>query len=241
MHRIYYQGTLKIGSEIPLSSHSHQHLCKVLRLKSGASFILFNGSGIDYNATLIGVSRNKSHAIIHSAIPYKETSSVQFNIACAIIKPQAMDFLIQKATELGVHFITPLLTEYCTVKQNKTVLEKKYQHWQAICIGASEQCGRSILPKILPVQKLDDWLKEKQGETNVLLYQDGQQRLQKITVNQHINLISGPEGGFSNTELALFQQYKIPRVKLGQYILRAETAPLVALAICQDLFLKQTL
>jgi len=236
--RIYYQGPLEVGIKLLLPAPACQHLRQVLRLKSGEAFILFNGTGVDFNAQLILTGRNKAEALIQNTLPQQSKSAFTLNIACAIIKNNAMDFLLQKATELGVEKITPLLTDFCTIKQNKTILEKKQQHWLNICISAAEQCGRSYIPQLEPIQTLNYWLDTEPNSSRILLHQAGDRKFSdKPIKNNQITLISGPEGGFSNKELIKFKQLDYPKMRIGDYILRAETAPLAGLALCHYLLL----
>ena len=144
-----------------------------------------------------------------------------------------MDWVIQKATELGVTHVSPLLTERTEVKLKADRAEKKRQHWQQIAISACEQCGRNRLPVINPLTLLPKWLNDSQAELKLVLHHRAENLSAQSTPPRSIDLLIGPEGGLSPDEIHLAEQRAFRALRLGDRVLRTETAPLAALSILQ--------
>jgi len=145
--RIYQPETFEVGNCIILDKPSSNHLIKVLRLKSNDTFTLFNGKGYEYNARLEIIGKS-AHAHIEASSQPQNESALNIHLLQGISKGDRMDFAIQKAVELGVTSITPVITERTVVNLKNDRQQKKLQHWHAIAISACEQSGRNILPKI---------------------------------------------------------------------------------------------
>ncbi|OGT07215.1 MAG: 16S rRNA (uracil(1498)-N(3))-methyltransferase [Gammaproteobacteria bacterium GWE2_37_16] len=235
--RIYIETDLKTGAEINLTKDASQHL-HVLRLKCGDSLLLFNGNGEEYTAILQQKNKNCARIQLIKCFKPKVESSLKINIVQGLARGEKMDFIIQKATELGAQTITPLITEYCNVNLSDERLEKRLLHWQAVAISAVEQSGRCCIPKIQPAQKMIAWLKQPQEGLTLILNPkatSGLNTLFKNTKNQPniINLLVGPEGGFSAEEIKLAEEFSWQSIRLGPRILRTETAALVMASILQ--------
>lgn len=236
--RIFQAGEYIQGSTIELNPDIFQHLIKVLRLKSGDSFILFNGKGSVFTGVISTVSKKSCEVLLQSKQLY-EPPLFKMTLAQAIIKPDKMDLVLQKAVELGVTHIVPLISDYCDSKLSQTVLEKKWQHWQKIIVAACEQCGVNYLPELLPAQLFNDWI-VSQKNTNAIILDPLAEKtfaeLSKQILAKQINqllLAIGPEGGWSDVEINQAMQQDFIRASLGPRILRAETAAIASLAICQ--------
>jgi 16S rRNA (uracil1498-N3)-methyltransferase len=147
-----------------------------------------------------------------------------------------MDYAIQKSTELGVKVIAPLFTEYCEVKLDPERSEKRLAHWQQLAISACEQCGRVCPPRIEAPQALSNWLAATPPSLKLLLDHQQQEALPDTAPEEGVVLLIGPEGGFSEHEIALARRAGFRGIALGPRVLRTETAPVAALSVIQYLW-----
>ncbi len=232
--RVYHAKTLAIGKEITLSKPASQHLSKVLRLRPGATVNLFNGRGEEYLGEVTSLKKDAIRIITKQVItqPSKE-SNLQLELVQAIPHSGKMDFIIQKAVELGVTHITPLISEHCSIKLSAERWQKKENHWQKIVINACEQSERVILPILNSPCSFTDYFNCCQAELKLLLHPRIKQASNHPMSAQSISLLIGPEGGFSQCEVdfALSQGFKL--WQLGPRILRTETAALAAMTLAQ--------
>lgn len=237
-HRIYTDQPLQPGTELVLEAGAARHLVQVLRLKAGAGITLFNGDGHDYSACLIEVSRRTTLARVEGRLePAEAPPALRIELALGISKGERMDFAIQKAVELGVTAITPLITERCVVRLPGDRQEKRLNHWQQVLIAACEQSGRRHVPALNPVLKLDDWLRSGTARSGLLLdHRAGQALHQLQPPKGEVTLLIGPEGGLSTTERTQAVAAGFTGVRLGPRVLRTETAPLAAIAAIQTLW-----
>lgn len=212
------------------------HLMHVLRANIGDTFVAFDGKGHEFNATIMA---HVKKAVTVQLAPINSAScesSLQIHLIQALAKADKMDWIIQKAVELGVTEITPLITTYTDVKLDSKRQEKKHQHWQQIIIHACEQSGRSILPILHPIMTYKAWIEHIRSPT-FLLHPLGTESLaQHIIDPKLVNLMIGPEGGFSDHEIKMGQKAGVFMVKLGSRILRTETAGLAAVSAMQVLW-----
>lgn len=226
-----------IEKEMTLDEDASGHLLRVLRLKKDDQLKVFNGKGEEYLAQIIKIA--KKNAIIHTleAIPSLPESPLFIHLAQSISRGEKMDYSLQKSVELGVMKITPLITERGGVKLTSDRLEKKMLHWQKIIIHASEQCGRSYLPTLMPIQYLENFLDQCEEEMKLVLAPSAHNRLSNMSFKQEkISLLLGPEGGLSDQEIALAKQSGFLPLQLGPRILRTETAGPTAIAALQSLW-----
>jgi 16S rRNA (uracil1498-N3)-methyltransferase len=214
-----------------------RHLVQVLRMQVGQEIILFNGrDGIDYRAVLTHVTRRRASARILSASEPEAVADLQIHLALGISRGERMDLAIQKAVELGVSSVTPLITERTQARLSAERREKRQRHWQNILISACEQSGRARLPKLQPPGELGVWLQNPPGRT-LLLDPGARQCLRDISSpHKELGLLIGPEGGFSDQERALALHAGCTGIHLGPRVLRTETAPLAAIAAIQTLW-----
>lgn len=208
------------------------YLRNVLRSKAGDQVDLFNGSGGEYRGEILEVS--KKHVQIQllefnsdDRIPDRE-----IHLGICIIKRDAMDTAIQKATELGVRHITPIISEHVSVpgKQYKT----RQGHWLAIAISACEQCGMNIVPNISEPTPLQDFITARPGASYCGLPGGEKVSMDVTDATGPVNLLVGPEGGFSQAEIAQIQAHKFRALDLGKRILRAETAAISLMTLFSD-------
>jgi len=235
--RIHVPGPLSAGSEVTLPAQAGEHLTRVLRLEAGAPFVLFDGSGGEYAAQL-GTRQGKSvRARVLGHQPIERESPLDITLVQGIARGERMDLIVQKATELGVSRIVPVLAERSVVRVDAKQRERKHEHWQAIAISACEQCGRNRVPRVAAPVALDAAIGElPAGAIRLLLAADGRESVAALAARAGgapLALLIGPEGGLADAEeqLALVQGFVACR--LGPRVLRTETAGLAALAALQ--------
>ncbi len=235
--RLYIDTPLKVGQEIVLPNESSHYLLNVLRRSKGTAITIFNGHGGEYTANLISTTKKNALLLIEEYNQIERESTLQLTLVQAISRPERMDYTIQKAVELGVQHIIPVISER-SPPLAKAKISKREQHWRKIIISAAEQCGRNRLPLLHEVSDLHHWLaKEPTKENCVVLSPTGKNRLtETIKVGQPITALIGAEGGLSKTEIHQAIQANYQEIQLGTRILRTETAAITILAICQALW-----
>ncbi len=237
MTRIFQPYTINQNSLITLDDNAFNHLIRVLRMKTGESITLFDGSNQITPAVIHEV--NKKTVIVKTAnsVLDNRESPLNIHLGQVISRGDKMEFTIQKSVELGVNTITPLLSERCGVKLDQDRLEKKVQQWQKIVISACEQCGRNIIPNINPVMKLETWCANLTDSLKLNLHPKAEQGINQLPCdNNNISLLIGPEGGLSNEEISMTHQYQFTDILLGPRVLRTETAALTAITALQVRF-----
>jgi 16S rRNA (uracil1498-N3)-methyltransferase len=235
--RIYTNQNLSLGEEFTLSKNSSRHLVLVLRMKVGQSAILFNGGGGEYIGRLTNASKTNSTVLINGFSAVEKESNLKIHLAIGVSKGDRMDWIIQKATELGVTEISPIFTGRTEVKLSGSRLDKKLSHWQQIAISACEQSQRNRVPSINPILSFDAWLELKHNGLKLLMNHLGDLGLSEMSPkDQHIVLLVGPEGGLSENEICVAEASGYTSVSMGPRILRTETAPVAALSILQSLW-----
>ncbi|CAB1276829.1 16S rRNA (uracil(1498)-N(3))-methyltransferase [Candidatus Nitrosacidococcus tergens] len=236
--RIYTPLSLETGMTVALDERAAAHI-RVLRLKLGFSLYLFDGKGSEYKATLIKINKKQAQIYLSDRIDRKTESSLTITLAQGISRGDHMDFALQKAVELGVNRIIPLITEYSNFSQDRA--EKRLAHWQGIITSACEQCGRNYLPTLENPQLFTDLLKATyyNEELKILLDPSANCTLKNLSlpiINKLITVLIGPEGGLSATEIRQAQKSGFIGVQLGPRILRTETATAAILANLQLLW-----
>jgi 16S rRNA (uracil1498-N3)-methyltransferase len=231
--RFYYPDTLAQQSTIQLIDNAAHHVSSVLRLKINDSIILFNGDGADYSAKIINIAKKTVNVQIIEKLMINRESSLQIHLGQAISRSEKIDLVIQKAVELGVTEITPLMMQHCAVKFNAEQLNKKMAHWQGIIINACEQCGRNVIPTLYLPISIATWL-EQSHSCGLVFDTEEKQSLKSFSFQPaHVSLLIGPEGGLSNNELTLAKHFHFNAIRLGHRILRTETAAIAAISIVQ--------
>ena len=236
--RIFHDAPLRCGDSVDLDAAASHHLSKVLRCRVGEQLELFNGDGCGYLATIHEITRRGTRVGVAGQSPPEAAPALAIHLGLPLSKGQRMDFALQKAVELGVAAITPLLTAHAAVKLPPQRLQHKQQHWRQVVISACEQCGRNRLPQLHAPLALDDWPAAEVG-SGILLDPQAQQTLASLAApaaNATLYLVCGPEGGLSRAETERLQQRRFSAVRLGPRVLRTETAPLAAIAALQALW-----
>jgi 16S rRNA (uracil1498-N3)-methyltransferase len=235
--RIFTAQPLIAGSSIQLEQGAARHLSSALRMSVGQSIILFDGHGGEYSAALTEVKKSKVWVAVNEFSDKDLESPLKIQLAIGISRGERMDWIVQKATELGATEITPLFTERCEVKLSGERLEKKTRHWQQIAISACEQCQRNIVPIVNSAAMIDQYLADPVIGLKLVLHHRTEKRLTEMTnSNNNIALLVGPEGGLSDREIESANKHNFAALALGPRVLRTETAPLAAISIIQSLW-----
>lgn len=230
--RIYQACSLSPNSEIQLEQKVAHHLIHVLRLSIGNQFIIFNGEGGEYLAEIQSISKKTVTVHINKFIEKDIESSLKIHLAQGIPRGEKMDFILQKAVELGIDEFTPLFTQRCNVKLASERIEKRMQHWQGVIIAACEQSGRTYIPRLNTPTPYQQWLAT--CSFGFVLHPHAHSKLSQLTrPNGKIAIVIGPEGGLSEDEVAQAEKKGFHRLCLGPRILRTETAPLAAITALQ--------
>ena len=240
--RFYAALDLQPGSTVVLPDHAARHI-QVLRLQPGGLITLFNsqtaGEG-EFEATVVRMGRSDVEVTIGKFSPTQREAPRAVHLVLGMPANERMDWLIEKATELGVASIQPLMTERSVLRVKGDRADKKLAHWRGVAVAACEQCGRNRVPVIHEVATLSDWFKntDKQAPAEIRLklllsLQAGSLPLAEATsVNPGpLTFLSGPEGGLSTQEEGAAMAAGFAAVSLGPRVLRAETAPLACLAM----------
>ena len=236
--RIHVDHPLSPGIELGLPPQAGEHVARVLRLGEGAPLVLFNGDGHDYAATITQVGKREVRTRVEGMQAVASESPLPLTLAQGIARGEKMDLIVQKATELGVARIVPLLTERSEVRLDPARAEKRLAHWRAVAASACEQSGRARLPAILPAQPLEAWLAglPQDGALRLALLPEGSQSLRSLAFGPAGGLLAvGPEGGLGERDVGALATAGFAGLRLGPRILRTETAGLAALAALQAL------
>lgn len=233
--RTYLPVPLTPGAIVTLDDSAANHLLRVLRLKPGAPLILFNGQGGEYRAVLHTADKRGGSVVIGEYSARDTESPLHVTLAQGISRGERMDYTLQKAVELGVTRIVPLVTERCEVRLEGERLHKRLQHWQAVAASACEQCGRNRVPQVIEPRSLDTWLTQTGDGLSLVLDPLAAQSLSQLAqpADSRITLLIGPEGGLSDAEIQCAQRAGYTGIRLGPRILRTETAAVTALSALQ--------
>ena len=233
--RYFIDQELEVNQSLSLPEALHRHAIQVLRGKLGDLLILFNGKGGEYLATFSEVEKRKSTVSITSYDPIDRESPLDTRLVLALIKSDKFDFALQKAVEMGVSSIQPVIAARSVMNLKANRLDKKMQHWQGVIHSACEQSGRTRIPELLPTISFSEYLVADNGRMNLAMLPEATQYLSELAPStQPISLLVGPEGGFHDDEVTLMEEQKVQTVKFGPRILRAETAVIAGLALCQN-------
>ncbi len=221
---------------VKIKGESAHYITRVLRLKSGQDLILFNGSGSEWDAQIMKATKRQVDVKLLSKHSINLESPLDITLLQSISRSQRMDFVMQKATELGVKNIIPMTSQNTVVRLNESNVENKMKHWKKIIISAAEQSGRVKLPVVSnPKIFSQELLNEFKNPQSYFLDTTGEDSFSSKKISR-TTLVVGPEGGFTNSEktTAIECGYKI--VKTGPRLLRSETAPIMAISILQYLY-----
>lgn len=231
--RFYVTGPLAAHSQFALGEDAAHHAANVLRLKPGAEAFVFNGEGGEYRATIMESSKKTVVIQTRDFNPVDNESPLHTHLAIGLSRGERFEWVLQKATELGVTEITPLFSERTEVKWKAGREDKIRERWRKILINACEQCYRNRLPRLHEPVGLDDLLQRENSESKWILHPATAAHPADGARPQSVCLLVGPEGGFSEAEVNSALKRGFAPLTLGPRILRTETAPLAALSILQ--------
>ncbi len=237
--RIYIDDDLAVHQELRLTGDKARYLSRVLRLRPEAPVAVFNGRDGEFTATLVSIGKDTAIVRLDDSVGAGAESPLKVHLVQGISRGERMDFVVQKATELGVKRITPVLTQYGVVKLDARRAAKRRAHWQGVAASACEQCGRTRPPLIDPLLDLNTWFGSRTAatDTDLILRPDASAALAATaTPATKVCLLIGPEGGFSDREYGDAKAAGFTPVSLGPRVLRTETAAAAALAIVQSLW-----
>ncbi len=238
--RGYHPGELRLGEEIVLGELIANHLTRVLRLKRGDIVHVFNGDGREYRALLESIERRRTSVRIEAELAPIRESPLALTLAQGICRGEKMDLVLQKATELGVHALQPLISERTEVRLDAEREARRMAHWRQVVASACEQSGRALLPALESPQPLPAWLgslgppDDPHASLRLMLDPEGEVGLRDLPAPRSALLAVGPEGGFSDNERVLLQRIGFRTLRLGPRVLRTETAGLAAIAVLQS-------
>jgi 16S rRNA (uracil1498-N3)-methyltransferase len=237
--RIFVATPLAGRTELELPRAAADHLLRVLRLGPGAAITLFDGQGGAHRATLIHAARGSARARLDAFDPAERESPLAVTLLQAVLRAEKMDWVLQKATELGVAAIQPVLAERSVLRLDAERSERRHEHWLAVLRSACEQCARNRVPLLLPAAPLESACAGLRTRTPTALALTldpaAKPSLRDAARGEFAAaaLLIGPEGGWSEAELAAAHQQGFVAVRFGPRVLRTETAAIAALAALQ--------
>lgn len=251
--RFYCPGAITAGQVVELPANAAHHAARVLRLEQGDQVTLFNGEGGEFAAIIARIDKKGVAIAAEKYLAIKRESPLVITLVQALCANEKMDWVVQKAVELGVNRIQPVVSNRSVVRLSGERAEKRGQHWQQVVIAACEQCGRNQLPQVLPLRSLSDWLSEAAGQQaterassklRLILSPTADKSLREYaeslsavpTVPASISLLVGPEGGLAPEEEDAAVAAGLIPLRLGSRVLRVEGAALAAVAAMQVLW-----
>ncbi len=234
--RCHVDAPLAVGTTLALPEETTTHLLRVLRLSVGDAVRLFNGDGHDYAARLLSAGKRGADVEVTARHAVATESPLRLVLAQGVARGEKMDLVLQKATELGVAAIVPLLTERTEVKLDGDRADKRLAHWRGVVASACEQCGRAVLPQVSAPLPLATWAAAGGHGAGLVLDPRGGVSLGEVpapAAGKTLTLVAGPEGGLSERDLATLRAAGFTGLRLGPRVLRTETAGLAAIAALQ--------
>ena len=223
---------------LTIKGNEARHIRRVLRLKAGDDIVVFDGSGREHEGTILEEGPTSVSVRIKNVFLSKKEPLLEITLAQSLLKGEKMDYLIQKATELGIKEIIPFFSSRSIPLLEKSKRLERYRRWERIAIEASKQCGRGFIPKIDHIRDYSEMLSLAPLESlRLILWEEEGKRLKEVLKEskdkKRIFFIVGPEGGVSQEEVEKSKGMGFIPVYMGQRILRAETASLCLLSILQ--------
>jgi 16S rRNA (uracil1498-N3)-methyltransferase len=260
--RVYVAAPVSAGKRVVVEGSAANHIARVLRLRSGDALTVFDGSGGEFGARIEEFRKEAVVVTVEEHRPLDRESPLPLTLVQGISRGERMDWIIQKATELGASRIAPVFTKRSVVRLDEKQAERKLQHWRAITVAACEQCGRNRIPDLAAPVDFFDMLagdssgrpdsargpdslgrpdptarSDSAGSTRLLLSPTGDLRIDDLQdVGKGITVLIGPEGGLEDVEQEAAIAAGFKAVRLGPRVLRTETAAIAALTIIQRYF-----
>ena len=237
--RVYVDTPVAAGKRVVVAGSAANHITRVLRLRSGDALTVFDGSGGEFGARIEEFRKDTVVVSVEDHRALDRESPLTLTLAQGVSRGERMDWIIQKATELGASRIVPVFTKRSVVRLDDKQAERKLQHWRAIAVAACEQCGRNRLPDLVTPVDFFDVLPESftQGATRLLLSPSGDLRIDDLRdIQTGVTVLIGPEGGLDEVEQDSALRAGFKAVRMGPRVLRTETAAIAALTILQRYF-----
>ena len=236
--RVYVDMPLASGRTVELPAQQSNYLCKVLRMDAGRELWLFNGQGGAFQAKIEQPHPKHARVAVGDKDGRDRQSPLSIELGIALSKGDRFDLVVQKATELGVTSIRPLITDRIEVRLNADRMNRKLEHWRGISVSACEQSGRNILPLIHAPISLGPWCESADQGCKLILEPAAGCSIKDLgrPAGHEVTVVIGPEGGFTEAELDCARQHNFRPISLGPRTLRTETAPLAIISILQSLW-----
>jgi 16S rRNA (uracil1498-N3)-methyltransferase len=236
--RIHVAAALVVGHEVTLPESAAAHLARVLRLQAGDPCVLFNGDGQDYAARITILGKREVRALVESARALDNESPLRITLVQGVARGEKMDWILQKATELGVHAFVPTSSERSEVRLDGERAEKRLAHWRSVVVAACEQSGRARIPSVAGSQPLPVALASLTGTARFLLDPVASQSIIDVPAPgvDGCVLAVGPEGGWSPRDRTSLLGAGFTALRLGPRVLRTETAGIAAISALQARF-----
>jgi 16S rRNA (uracil1498-N3)-methyltransferase len=238
--RVHVAGPLASGQRVRLEGSAASHITRVLRLRVGAALIVFDGAGGEYESSIDKAHGGEVIVAIGARAGSERESPLPLTLAQGISRGERMDLVVQKATELGVSHLVPVLTERSVVRLTAQQSDRKVNHWRAVVVAACEQCGRNRLPTVAAPAPLGEFLEGNAGpggDTRLLLSPAGTATLNDVPrPGAGVTVLVGPEGGLTDEEEQAAIAAGYTALRLGPRVLRTETAAIAVLALLQRQF-----
>jgi len=236
LNRVFVEDALRPHTAVEVSGPAATHIVRVLRLKSADALTVFDGRGGEYEARIDAIRKDRVFVSVGAHRAIERESPLAATLAQGISRGERMDFVVQKATELGVRRIVPLITERSVVRLDPQQAESKRRHWRAVAVAACEQSGRNSVPEVALPASLIAFLATAGAAADaarIVLSPRGGTRLRDLQSVTGVIMLIGPEGGLSEIELETAVHAGFQAVSLGPRVLRTETAAIAALAAIQ--------
>ena len=235
--RLFSPLKLKTGKRLELGPDQGNYVIRVLRLRKGDSLRVFDGDGGEYEATIEVASKKGLQLLVGAHLAIDSESPRRIQLIQCISRGERMDLVMQKSTELGVHRVTPVISDFSVIKLDAQRAEKRRDHWHKVLASACEQCGRNRLPLLDTAVPLADALASPAGETRLVLQPNAEQRFAAVARPEGmVSLLIGPEGGLSDKEYEMAANAGFTAISFGPRVLRTETAAIAAVAAIQCLW-----
>lgn len=235
--RLYIDQPLTAGQTLVIDGEPARYVGRVLRCRPGQTLVLFDGGGAEFPSTIETIARNGVTFQVGDVVHRDVESPLALRLMQGLSRGERMDTVIRKTTELGVQRLSPLDCEFSVVHLDDRRADSRTRHWQGICQSACEQCGRNTLPVLDAPATFAGVIADSGDQaTRLLLHPGASQSMQDIAPSTDVTLLVGPEGGFSDGELAHADEAGFTRVSLGPRTLRTETAAIVAVTLAQSLW-----
>jgi 16S rRNA (uracil1498-N3)-methyltransferase len=235
--RIYCDLRLGPGAQFPLPPEAAQHVGRALRLRAGDALVVFDGRGGEYEAVILRIDRDRVDVKTGAWRDVEREPALEIGLVQGLPEADKMDWILQKSVELGVAWIQPVVCERSVVRLSGDRAARREAHWQRVVVAACEQCGRNRVPLLHPTAAFRDWAARPSGALRWMLEPGAAEALAaRPAPAGPVELLVGPEGGLSERELDIAATIGFTGLALGPRVLRAETAPLAALAAMQALW-----